>query len=44
MAAKDRIKFGPSSEKQRLVLLENEVDIHLTGGGEHCASTLKTVL
>lgn len=28
------LRFGPSSEKQRLVLLENEVDIHLTGGGE----------
>lgn len=26
-------KFGPSSEKQRLVLTENEVDICLTGGG-----------
>jgi hypothetical protein len=24
--------FGPCSEKQRLVLLENEVDILLTGG------------
>lgn len=39
-----RITFGPSSEKQRLVLLENEVDIHLTGGGEQSASTVKTVL
>ncbi len=38
------IRFSPSSEKQRLVLLENEVDIHLTGGGEQSASTLKTTL
>lgn len=29
----NNIIFGPSSEKQRLVLLEDEVDIHLTGGG-----------
>lgn len=27
------IKFGPCSEKQRLVLLEDDVDILLTGGG-----------
>lgn len=36
--------FAPCSEKQRLVLMENEVDILLTGGGRLCASTLKTTL
>lgn len=40
----EQVRFGPSSEKQRLVLLEDEVDIHLTGGGEQSASTVKTVL
>lgn len=36
--------FQPCSEKQRLVLKEDEVDLFLTGGGEPCASTLKTTL
>ena len=31
-----RPQFGPCSVKQQLVLLENEVDILLTGGEEHC--------
>lgn len=26
--------YGPCSEKQKLVLIENTVDILLTGGGE----------
>jgi len=25
--------FAPSSEKQRMVLMENEVDLLITGGG-----------
>lgn len=39
--------WGPGSEKQRLVLLENEVDIHLVGGaagsGKSYLSLLKAV-
>lgn len=37
----DELFFGPCSEKQRLVLLEDKVDVLLTGGGEQGASTLK---
>lgn len=33
MIKKTKKTFGPSSEKQKLVLIENEVDICLTGGG-----------
>lgn len=44
MKKKERIKFGPSSEKQRLVLLENEVDIHLTGGGAGSGKSFLSLL
>ena len=40
----EELFFGPCSEKQRLVLLEDKVDVLLTGGGEQSASTLKTTL
>ena len=43
MSAKGKV-YGPCSKKQQLVLLENNVDILLTGGGELCASTVKTIL
>jgi predicted phage terminase large subunit-like protein len=39
-----RPSFGPSSEKQRLVLLENEVDIHLTGGGAGSGKSFLSLL
>ena len=39
-----QITFGPSSEKQRLVLLENEVDIHLTGGGAGSGKSFLSLL
>ena len=39
-----RPNFGPSSEKQKLVLLENEVDIHLTGGGAGSGKSFLSLL
>ncbi len=36
--------FGPASEKQRITLLDKTTDVILVGGGESCASTLKTIL
>lgn len=39
-----RPNFGPTSEKQRLVLLENEVDIHLTGGGAGSGKSFLSLL
>jgi len=35
--------YGPASEAQRLILTAQE-DVILVGGGEPCASTLKTFL
>ena len=37
--ADERLHFGPCSEKQRLVLQDNETDLLITGGGagkRHC--------
>ena len=38
------LKFGPASEKQRMVLQDTTTDVILVGGGKLCASTLKTTL
>lgn len=40
----DNLFFGPASLRQQMVLLDEKVDVLLTGGGEHCASTVKTIL
>jgi len=38
------LHFGPASLRQQMVLLEDKVDVLLTGGGEPYASTVKTIL
>lgn len=41
---KERKVFSPCSEKQRLVLIENEVDILLTGGGAGSGKSFLSLL
>lgn len=44
MAKNEQKIFAPCSINQRIILMDEETDVILTGGGEPCASTLKTFL
>lgn len=37
------IVFGPCSKKQQIIMSDDTTDVLLIGGGEYCASTLKTL-